>query len=237
MTEAEWLTATDPTPMLAALRGTASARKLRLFCCPCARRVWGAIADKDVRRAVEAAERNADQLTDNGDPMCGRGERRLAPGGPRHGTEYAAECAADAAGTAEDPIGERAAQRGLLADIFGPLPYRPLRLDPGLLSATVRSLVSGIVSECAFDRLPILADALQDAGCENVDILNHCRDPEGGHVRGCWVVDLLAGGSSDGPILDHATHKTCRTRGDVRGSAGSRSRCCRIVECYADLIF
>ncbi|AMV28155.1 hypothetical protein VT84_27360 [Gemmata sp. SH-PL17] len=38
--------------------------------------------------------------------------------------------------------------------------------------------------------MPILADALQDAGCDNDDILSHCRG-EGPHVRGCWVVDLL----------------------------------------------
>jgi hypothetical protein len=44
--------------------------------------------------------------------------------------------------------------------------------------------------ERAFERLPILADALQDAGCENADILDHCRGP-GPHARGCWVVDLI----------------------------------------------
>jgi hypothetical protein len=41
--------------------------------------------------------------------------------------------------------------------------------------------------------MPILADALQDAGCDNEDILNHCRDPKQVHVRGCWVVDLVLG--------------------------------------------
>jgi hypothetical protein len=41
--------------------------------------------------------------------------------------------------------------------------------------------------------MPILADALQDAGCDNTDILNHCRDANAPHVRGCWVVDLLLG--------------------------------------------
>jgi hypothetical protein len=40
--------------------------------------------------------------------------------------------------------------------------------------------------------MPILADALQDAGCENADILDHCRGP-GPHVRGYWVVDLVLG--------------------------------------------
>ena len=49
-----------------------------------------------------------------------------------------------------------------------------------------------IYDEPAFDRLPILADAVTDAGCDNADILTHCRG-DGRHVRGCWVVDLLLG--------------------------------------------
>ena len=43
-----------------------------------------------------------------------------------------------------------------------------------------------------FSAMPILADALQDAGCEKADVLDHCRG-DGPHVRGCWVVDLLLG--------------------------------------------
>jgi hypothetical protein len=42
--------------------------------------------------------------------------------------------------------------------------------------------------------MAILGDILEDAGCGNADILNHCRKP-GIHVRGCWVVDLLLGKS------------------------------------------
>jgi hypothetical protein len=53
-------------------------------------------------------------------------------------------------------------------------------------------ITQGIYNDRAFDRLPILADALEDAGCDNADILNHCRQP-GEHVRGCWVVDLILG--------------------------------------------
>ena len=44
-----------------------------------------------------------------------------------------------------------------------------------------------------FSAMPILADALQDAGCDNADILSHCRDASAAHVRGCWVVDLALG--------------------------------------------
>ena len=55
---------------------------------------------------------------------------------------------------------------------------------------TVARIAQAIHDERAFDRLPILADALEEAGCQDADILGHCRHP-GPHVRGCWAVDLL----------------------------------------------
>ncbi|HJZ55412.1 MAG TPA: hypothetical protein VKE74_10660, partial [Gemmataceae bacterium] len=70
--------------------------------------------------------------------------------------------------------------------------FRPVAVDPSWLASTVVTLAGGIDADRAFDRLPILADALQDAGCDNTDILNHCLGP-GPHVRGCWVVDLMLG--------------------------------------------
>ena len=84
---------------------------------------------------------------------------------------------------------ERRKQCVMLRDIFGN-PFRPATIHPLWLTHTVRMLAEGIYADRAFDRLPILADALQDAGCENWDILNHCRG-EGPHVRGCWVVDQV----------------------------------------------
>jgi hypothetical protein len=79
----------------------------------------------------------------------------------------------------------------LLRDLFGD-PFRPFTPEPRWLTADVRGLAHSIYDDRAFDRLPILADALLDAGCDNEDILSHCRSP-GPHVRGCWVVDLLTG--------------------------------------------
>jgi hypothetical protein len=73
-------------------------------------------------------------------------------------------------------------------------PFRPVTLDPQWLTSTVVALARGIYDDRAFDRLPILADALQDAGCDNADVLNHCRDADP-HARGCWVVDLVLGKS------------------------------------------
>jgi hypothetical protein len=86
---------------------------------------------------------------------------------------------------------ERATQSELLRDIFGNL-FRPVVFDPAWRSEPVSTLATGIYADRAFDRLPILADAFEEAGCDNADILNHCRGP-GPHVRGCWVVDLVLG--------------------------------------------
>jgi hypothetical protein len=79
----------------------------------------------------------------------------------------------------------------LLREIFGN-PFRRIAADSSWLTSTVVALARGIYADRAFDRLPILADALQDAGCENADILTHLRgnDP---HVRGCWALDLILG--------------------------------------------
>jgi hypothetical protein len=79
----------------------------------------------------------------------------------------------------------------LARDIFGN-PFRPVALDPRWLTASVIDLSRTIYDERAFERMPILADALMDAGCDNEDIIGHCRG-DGPHVRGCWVVDLVLG--------------------------------------------
>jgi hypothetical protein len=88
---------------------------------------------------------------------------------------------------------ERISQCNLLRDIFGN-PFRPAAIAPAWRTETVLALARGIYEERAFDRMPILADALQDAGCEDEDVLNHSRRP-GPHFRGCWVVDLVLGKS------------------------------------------
>ena len=71
-------------------------------------------------------------------------------------------------------------------------PFRRVAFAPEWLTSTVRSLAEGIDAERAYDRLPILADALQDAGYEDAELLGHCRGP-GPHGRGCWVVDRVIG--------------------------------------------
>jgi hypothetical protein len=68
----------------------------------------------------------------------------------------------------------------------------PPQSKPCWLTSTVLTLANGIYQEKAFDRMPILAHALQDAGCDNEVILQHCRGP-GPHIRGCFVVDRILG--------------------------------------------
>jgi hypothetical protein len=84
---------------------------------------------------------------------------------------------------------DRRLQCAFLRDIFGN-PFRPVAADASWLTPDVVALATGIDADGAFDRMPILADALQDAGCDSDDVLNHCRG-SGPHVRGCWVVDLV----------------------------------------------
>jgi hypothetical protein len=87
-------------------------------------------------------------------------------------------------------------QCSLLREILGN-PFQTFWVEPSCLTwnnGTVVKIAEVIYEDRAFERLPILADALEDAGCNDADILAHCRGP-GPHVRGCWVVDLLLGKS------------------------------------------
>jgi hypothetical protein len=104
---------------------------------------------------------------------------------------------------------ERTAQATLLRCIFGPLPFRTPSLDPAWRTLSVLSLADAAYSEriapdpsrpgwLVIDpvRLLVLADALEEAGCDDADILPHCREPSE-HVRGCWCLDLLL---AKGPV-------------------------------------
>ncbi|AMV22943.1 hypothetical protein VT84_00935 [Gemmata sp. SH-PL17] len=71
-------------------------------------------------------------------------------------------------------------------------PFRPVAFDPAWRTSDVVALAQGIYADRAFDRMPILADALQEAGCDNTDVLTHCR-ADTVHARGCWVVDGVLG--------------------------------------------
>jgi hypothetical protein len=80
-------------------------------------------------------------------------------------------------------------QAELLRCLFGN-PFRSVDFDPAWCSSVVASLGQAIYEDRRFDRLPILADALEDAGCNDRSLLDHLRGP-GPHARGCFVLDLL----------------------------------------------
>jgi hypothetical protein len=225
MTEAEWLTTTDPTSMVDFIQSRGSVRKLRLFFAACARLVWDYIPMDDARQAVEVAERYAADLASEDERD--RAAKRLwaLPAAGEMAGHYAV---AVSSGAAQDWLRNpavtgafafmcaqlavhrqattqttslaawRAAtgatgakQPALLRDIFGN-PFHPVTFAPEWRTGTAVSLAAQMYESRDFGAMPILADALQDAGCDSEDILNHCRGP-GPHVRGCWVVDLVLG--------------------------------------------
>ena len=218
MTEAEWLQMATLFPMLETLRDKgATERKLRLFACACVRHITHLLPSDLCRSAIDVAEQYADGevSADTLRDASFEAEYSRTTEGYRHSvmvSELARSAVGQLTGHFDDPwetvsgatsypceaVGgrpsssdemEEQTQCSLLRDIFGN-PFRPITLDPSWLTSTVLALATGIYNEKAFDKMPILADALQDAGCDNAEILNHCRQP-GEHVRGCWVVDLL----------------------------------------------
>ena len=84
--------------------------------------------------------------------------------------------------------------RTIAADIFGN-PFRSVVFDPRWRSESAVALARTAYDTRDFALLPILADALEEAGCDHPDVLTHCRDPQQVHVRGCWVVDGVLGRS------------------------------------------
>src|SRR5262249_35743058 len=91
----------------------------------------------------------------------------------------------------EELAGQAPPPRDICGNPFHPSPELPTAVL-GWGDRTVPRLAEGIYTEGAFSRLPILADALLDAGCDDDDLIVHCRGA-GPHVRGCWAVDLILG--------------------------------------------
>jgi hypothetical protein len=183
--------------MVQLLERLPSDRKLRLFVAACGRRAGPGLADEHLR-VVEAAERLADgQCTARefvltcraANPTCGP----QVAGVGRYGGSDIAFSRHLLLGLPDDEDCPQDA--GLLRELFGPLPFRPVRIDPRWLAwqdGTVGRLARSIYAEDRFEHLPVLADALEDAGCADADLLSHCRS-RGGHTRGCWAVDLVLG--------------------------------------------
>jgi len=72
-------------------------------------------------------------------------------------------------------------------------PFRDAECADEWRTDTVLAVARRAYDAREFGALPVLADALQDAGCDSTDLLNHLRDPHAEHVRGCWALDLVLG--------------------------------------------
>jgi hypothetical protein len=194
MTEAEWQSCQYPMPMLEYLRGQASDRKLRLFACACQRRIWHLLKEGEAgRKLVQALEPYADGFLD-ADKL---------PALLRDSTAFgvAAICSRDAAFSSERlgllvAAEEQQAHADLLRCIFGD-PFKPLSIPPAVLAwlqGTVVKLATAIYEGRKWEDMPLLGDALEEAGVTDQAVLDHCRGP-GPHARGCHVVDALLGRS------------------------------------------
>jgi hypothetical protein len=208
MTEAEWLAATDPKPMLEFLRGKATDRKFRLLavaCCRAVREVFIAPVDWKLIDLVDHQSRLDGRLNIDLAAYCYRPFVKIHSGQTPLTQVMilglTAQDAWEAARATASHLPNFATDGGrdnverwlcrLVRDIFGN-PFRRIAFDPGWRTDNVRALAIGMDEVGTCGLMPVLADALQDAGCDNVDILSHCRS-DGPHVRGCWVVDLVLG--------------------------------------------
>jgi hypothetical protein len=212
MNEAEWESGTDPAPMLGFLHGKANDRRLRLFAVASFRRLVALLPDPRQRQGIEVMEGLAEGTVGRAECRGITAEFRRAipaddwvagspPADDLHyialmlyrefcSSSIAVHAVQALAGLA-DRAGKQHEQVRLMRCIFGN-PFRPVTVDSRWLSPTAVSLAQTIYEERAFDRLPILADALQDAGCDDGQVFAHSRG-EGPHSRGCWVIELILG--------------------------------------------
>lgn len=189
-------------------------RKLRLFACGCCRMVWHMLSDERLRAAVEVAEQFADGQVEKAtlDRTYERLQREINFADyervlDRHAVSMAFESCHEAAYVAAysvttlspNPLVPSATPNDdrvlcdLLRCVFGN-PFQKPAFPKTWRTETVVALATGVYQKRAFDRLPILADALEEAGCNDRAMLTHLRDP-GPHCRGCWVLDLALGKS------------------------------------------
>jgi hypothetical protein len=213
MTEAEWFEDSDPQDMWEFVHDKVSVRRMRLFACASVRASHWRLPAQDsanLLQVVDRQERFADGLLSPDalpalrDSHFWMRELNVSSRDARFLTDswitdpdadMLAGCASVASEADPDDLPPREV-RHLLRDVFGN-PFRPVSVDPlwrtpvvvGLARAAYgeRSVPGGHLSS---DRLAILADALEDAGCVDRDALDHLRRP-GPHVRGCWPLDSV----------------------------------------------
>src|SRR5262245_51823682 len=213
-----WPTTNDLAWLLRAAGRRPSPREWRLLCCACFRALYGdRVKDARTAAAVAAAERYAEGEATKQELTAARRQARRAGepspfvkratwwttyGRPRAAlarlirAEYPAAWVTRWDQVPPRPRGplsasEEARLCALVRDVF----TNPFRPEPALpRGGEIDRLARAAYDEPAADRLAVLADALEDAGCSDLAVLSHCR-ADAVHVRGCWVLDLLLGKS------------------------------------------
>jgi hypothetical protein len=216
--QARWLEAQHPDAVLRALDGEVSERKLRLFACACCKRIPLLAEHPACQRALAVAERFTDGEVSRDDlraawaalptgylspPLAWLTEAVTTAASLRFSPPHlaASQAAGHAARAWRDAVGmhdsaiESRIQVALLLDVIGHLFHDPVLAlawrDP---AGAVGQLARAIYADGSFEELPVLADALEEAGCTDEQVLAHCRSA-GHHARGCWVLDVLLGRS------------------------------------------
>ena len=197
MTEAEWLTCDESRPMLDYVLRNARDRQLRLLSCGCLRLLDG--IPFEIQKSLDYVEKGVDRLLRWEE--VGSRVRRLAFQINIRDTDALPWTLLDGPVDAvigsvlhfhrAHPLDDRRLT-GLLRDIFGN-PFRPVSFNPAWRTDTAVALARQMYDSREFGAMPILADALQDVGCEDEAVLSHCRAANQSHVRGCWVCDLVLG--------------------------------------------
>jgi hypothetical protein len=215
MTTVEWDATDDVNAMLERVRGHASDRKLLLFACGCCRLAESTVPvasyladrfERDSNRPLSRDEKTsmfslvASAVMGDLHPIISRVLSGCENDSWSLANNVASLLRRFSLPEREEPVNSEPNRQAPppvrsagQAEILREIVINPGRsLDfSGWRTETTIGIARGIEAEAAWDRMPILADALQDAGCENSDILDHCRASSSSHRPGCWVLDAV----------------------------------------------
>ena len=212
MTEAEWLHHDEPDAMLEFVGKRLADRKLLLIVCGCCRvrstyesgaAYMAEMFEKAADRSLDAHAKMSMMSTFN-ELMQGNmltfalramsGSEGSCLSLARTAIGMIRQLEQQQSTPQETPIAARKCenQANVVREIVGN-PFSQNEFDPQWRTSTVHDLTVTIDDERSWQKLPILADALEDAGCDDIEMLNHCRSEHAIHHRGCWVIDSILG--------------------------------------------
>ena len=207
MTETQWLTSEFPIPLLhfAAANRLLSSRKAKLFSCAYCRQKWDSIPTGYLRRTIELIERYADcPVSSQEVKIAIEDVTSITESIGINAVSQIMKLALDKTIIATTVCSLATSQLNvkkqidktnrqltdLVREIF---PYSDRPFDSAWRSGAVLELATGMYDSRDFAAMPILADSLEESGCHDAVILDHCRDSNRDHVKGCWAVDLVMG--------------------------------------------